>query len=149
MLKKAAILVLLLLGAHLNLTALVPAAAGQGPPPWWVGGGLLWPFFADTGTLLAAGGIRDVLTPILGITAAACLLLAAGALLGWLVPESWYRGLIVTGAVASVVVQVVWISAWAMLPLVVDAALLWLVIARHLTAGSVSEQAAVPAEGAQ
>ena len=86
MVKKASILVLLLLGAHLNLTALVPAAAGQGPPPWWVGGGLLWPFFADTGTLLPAGGIRDVLTPMLGITAAVCLLLAACAFLGWLVP---------------------------------------------------------------
>ena len=147
--KKASILVLLLLGAHLNLTALVPAAAGQGPPPWWVGGGLLWPFFADTGTLLPAGGIRDVLTPILGIAAAACLLLAAGALLGWLVPESWFRGLIVTGAVASIVVQVVWISGWAVLPLVVDAALLWLVFARHLTAGSLRRQAAVPAGGAR
>ena len=56
--RRASILVLLLLGAHLNLTALVPAAAGQGPPPWWVGGGLLWPFFLDTATLLPAGGIR-------------------------------------------------------------------------------------------
>jgi hypothetical protein len=149
MFKKATILVLLLLGAHLNLTALVPAAAGQGPPPWWVGGGLLWPFFADTGTLLPAGGIRDVLTPVLGITAAACLLLAAGALVGWLVPGSWFRGLIVSGAVASIVVQAVWISGWAVLPLVVDAALLWLVFARGLTAGSLRRQAAVPAGGAQ
>ncbi len=149
MFKKAAILVLLLLGAHLNLTALVPAAAGQGPPPWWVGGGLFWPFFADTSTLLPAGGVRDVLTPILGITAAACLLLAAGALLGWVVPGSWFRGLIVTGAVASIVVQVVWISGWAVLPLIVDAALLWLVFAQRLTAGSLRRQAAVPAEGAQ
>ena len=149
MLKKASILVLLLLGAHLNLTALVPAAAGQGPPPWWVGGGLLWPFFADTGTLLPAGGIRDVLTPILGITAAACLLLAAGALLGWVVPGSWFRWLIVTGAVTSIVVQVVWVSGWAVLPLVVDAALLWLVFARRLTAGSLRRQAAVPAGGAR
>jgi hypothetical protein len=30
--------VLLLLGAHLNLTALVPLQFGATPPPWWVGG---------------------------------------------------------------------------------------------------------------
>jgi len=149
MFKKASILALLLLGAHLNLTALVPAAAGQGPPPWWVGGGLLWPFFADTGTLLPAGGIRDVLTPMLGITAAVCLFLAAGAFLGWLVPASWFRGLIVTGAVASIVLQVVWISGWAVLPLAIDAALLWLVFGLHLTAGSRRGRASVPAERAQ
>ena len=56
---KAALTIALLLGAHLNLTALVPAAPGQGSPPWWVGGGLFWPFFADTSTLLPAGGLRD------------------------------------------------------------------------------------------
>jgi len=148
MFKKASILVLLLLGAHLNLTALVPAAAGQGPPPWWVGGGVLWPFFADTSTLLPAGGIRDVLTPIIGIAAAVCLFLAAGAFLGWLVPASGFRGLVVTGAVASMVLQVVWISGWAVLPLAIDAAVLWLVFGLHLTAGSRRGRASVPAERA-
>ena len=132
--KTASTLVLLLLGAHLSLTALVPAAAGQGPPPWWVGGGILWPFFADTSTLVPAGDLRDILTPVLGITAAACFLLAAGAFLGWLVPRSWLRGLIVTGVAASVVLQVAWLSAWVILPLAVDAALLWLVFGLHLTA---------------
>ncbi len=145
MFKRISILALLLLGAHLNLTALVPAAAGQGPPPWWVGGGVLWPFFADTATLLPAGGVRDVLTPILGITAALCLVLAAGSWLGWVVPASWFRGLVVTGVVASIVVQVVWVSGWAVLPLAVDAALLWLVVTRRVTAGSLRRQAAVPA----
>jgi hypothetical protein len=147
--KKAPILALLLLGAHLNLTALVPAAAGQGPPPWWVGGGLLWPFFADTGTLLPAGGIRDVLTPILGITAALCLLLAACAFLHWLVPAPWFRGLVVTGAVTSIALQVVWISGWAVLPIAVDAALLWMVFGLHLTAGSRRGRASVSAERAR
>lgn len=147
--KRISILALLLLGAHLNLTALVPAAAGQGPPPWWVGGGVLWPFFADTATLLPAGGIRDVLTPILGITAALCLVLAAGAYLGWVVPGSWLRGLVVTGVVASVVVQVVWISGWAVLPLLVDAALLWLVVTGRMTAAGARKRAAVPAGDAR
>jgi hypothetical protein len=132
--RKIVIAVLLLLGAHLNLTALVPAAAGQGPPPWWVGGGVLWPFFLDTATLLPAGGIRDVLTPILGITAAVCLTLAAGALLGWIVPKAWLRPLVLAGVVTSVALQVVWISGWAVLPLAVDAVLLWAVLAARTPA---------------
>jgi hypothetical protein len=38
---RKVLFVLLLLGAHLNLTALVPLQAGDAPPPWWVGGMLL------------------------------------------------------------------------------------------------------------
>ena len=49
------ILVLLLLGAQFNLTALVPLQAGDPPPPWWVGGRLLWPFAVQTHTLLPPG----------------------------------------------------------------------------------------------
>ncbi len=147
--KTASILVLLLLGAHLNLTALVPAAAGQGPPPWWVGGGIFWPFFADSSTLVSAGDLRNILTPVLGVTAAMCLLLAACALLGWLVPGSWLRGLIVAGAVASIVLQVAWLSGWAVLPLAVDAALLWLVFGLRLTAGRQRRRVAVQGERAQ
>jgi hypothetical protein len=126
--NRASILILLLLGAHLSLTALVPAAAGQGPPPWWVGGGLLWPFFLDTATLLPAGGIRDVVTPLFGIAAATCLLLAAGALLGRVVPRAWFRGLVVTGAALSIALQVIWISGWAVLPLAVDLALILVIV---------------------
>jgi hypothetical protein len=136
MTKMASILVLLLLGAHLNLTALVPAAAGQAPPSWWVGGGLLWPFFADTTTLVPAGGLRDTLTPLLGTAAAACLLLAACALLGWLVPGPWFQWLIVTGAALSIILQVVWLSGWIVLPLLVDAVLLWTVFAAQATVGT-------------
>jgi hypothetical protein len=128
-----AVLVLLLLAAQLNLTAIVPAAAGQGPPPWWVGGGLLWPFFADTKTLLPPGGALDTLTPILGITAATCFLLAAAALLGWWVPGAWFTWLIVVGAILSVALHVIWLSGWAVLPLVVAAALIWLAIGMQLT----------------
>lgn len=43
--------ILLLLAAHLNLTALVPLQEGDDPPPWWVGGRLLWPFAEETDTL--------------------------------------------------------------------------------------------------
>ncbi len=131
--RKTLIAVLLLLGAHLNLTALVPAAAGQGPPPWWVGGGVLWPFFLDSATLLPGGGVRDVLTPILGITAACCLMLAAAALFGWIVPKAWLRPLVLAGVVASAALQLVWISGWAVLPLAVDAALVWITWAERPT----------------
>jgi hypothetical protein len=131
-----AMLVLLLLAAQLNLTALVPAAAGQGPPPWWVGGGLLWPFFRDTRTLLPPGDALDTLTPILGIVAATAFLLASAALLGWGVPPSWFTWLVVVGAVSSLVLHVVWFSGWAVLPLLVALALLWAVFGLHAPVAS-------------
>jgi hypothetical protein len=123
----------LLLAAHLNLTALVPAAAGQAPPPWWVGGRLIWPFGLDTRTLLPPGGAVDTLTPILGIASAVFFLLAAAALLHWLVPAGWLPGLVVAGAACSLVLQVVWISPWAALPLLVDGALLWALLSTHVS----------------
>ncbi len=125
--EKVVSIGLLLVGAQVNLSALVPAAPGQAAPPWWVGGGLLWPFFNDTRTLLPAGGLRDTLTPIFGIVAAVCFVLAAAAVLGWHVPSAWAPWLIVTGAVFSIALQVIWFSGWAVLPLLVDVALLWAV----------------------
>jgi hypothetical protein len=127
------VLLVLLFAAHINLTALVPAAAGQAPPPWWVGGRLVWPFGLDTQTLLPAGGLVDTLTPVLGIASAVFFLMAAGALLHWIVPGSWLGGLIVAGAVCSLVLQVVWISPWAVLPLLVDGVLLWALLSTRVS----------------
>ena len=123
--------------AHLNLTALVPAAADQAPPPWWVGGRLVWPFGLDTQTLLPAGDAVGALTPILGIASAAFFLLAAAApcCTGWCRPP-WFVGLVVAGAACSLVLQVVWISPWAVLPLLVDGALLWALLGMHVSAAS-------------
>lgn len=129
-------LVLLLLGAQLNLTAIVPLQAGDQPPPWWVGGRLLWPFGVETRTLLPPGDLLNTLTPILAIASAIFFLLAAGALLRWLVPEGWFRWLIVAGALLSIVLQVIWFSGWALLPLLVDVALLWVVFGQHVTVDS-------------
>ena len=126
------VLSLLLFAAHINLTALVPAAAGQAPPPWWVGGRLIWPFGLDTRTLLPSGGLVDTLTPILGIASAMFFLLAAGALLHWL-PAPWFVALLVAGASCSVVLQVVWISPWAILPLLLDGVLLWAFLGSRLS----------------
>ena len=130
---KILVVCALLLAAHLNLTALVPAAAEQAPPPWWVGGRLIWPFGLDTRTLLPAGGAVDTLTPILGIASAVLFLLAAAALLHWLVPVAWLPGLVVAGVSCSLVLQVVWISPWAILPLLVDGALLWALVSTHVS----------------
>jgi len=130
------ILILLLLGAQLNLTALVPLQAGDPPPPWWVGGRLLWPFAVETSTVLPPGDVLNTLTPILAIASAISFLLAAAALLRWVVPGKWFRGLIVVGAGLSIVLQVIWFSGWAILPLLVDAVLLWAVFGRRITVGS-------------
>ena len=127
------ILSLLLFAAHINLTALVPAQAGQAPPPWWVGGRLAWPFGLDTRTLLPAGNLVDALTPLLGIASAALFLLAAAALLHWLVPAQWFLALVVAGACCSVVLQVVWLSPWAILPLLLDGVLLWAFLGSRLS----------------
>ncbi|MGH8945582.1 MAG: hypothetical protein ACRDVL_05490 [Acidimicrobiia bacterium] len=127
------LLLLLLLGAQLNLSALVPLQAGQAPPTWWVGGKLLWPFAVETRTLLPPGDALNTLTPILAGTSAACFLLAAAALLRWIVPGHWFSWLIVAGAVLSMVLQVIWFSGWAILPLLVNIALLWAVFGRHIT----------------
>ncbi len=126
------VLIALLLGAQLNLTALVPAAKGQAAPPWWVGGRLIWPFGLDTPTLLH-GDALTTLTPLLGIGSAVLFLMAAAALLDWVVPASWFPWLIAAGAVCSIALQIVWVSPWAVLPLLVDAALLWAVFGMRIT----------------
>jgi len=130
---KALIVFGLLLAAHLNLTALVPTAAGQASPPWWVGGRLAWPFAADTHTLVH-GNALTTLTPLLAIASAAFFVLAAGAVLDWVVPAQWAAGLLFAGAACSLVLQVVWISPWAVLPLLMDGVLLWAALAPQMTA---------------
>ncbi len=127
------VLALLLLGAQLNLTALVPLQAGQAAPVWWVGGMLLWPFSAQTRTLLPPGDLLNTLTPVLAIGSAMAFVLAAAALLRWWAPESWFALLVVTGVVLSLPLQIIWFSGWAVLPILVDAVLLWAVFGQHLT----------------
>ena len=129
------VLVLLLLSVQLNLSAIVPLQAGGAPPPWWVGGRLLWPFAAETRTLVAPGDALNTITPILAIGSAALFLLAAAALLRWIVPESWFPWLILAGAVLSIALQVIWLSGWSILPLLVDVALLWAVLGQRITVG--------------
>lgn len=127
-----AALIAVLLGAQLNLTALVPAAKGQAAPPWWVGGRLIWPFGLDT-TPLLGGDALTTATPLLAIASGVLFAMAAAALLGWYVPAPWFPWLVAAGAVCSIVLQVVWFSPWAVLPLLLDAALLWAVLVMRVS----------------
>ena len=129
------ILVLLLLGAQLNLSAIVPLQLGDSPAPWWVGGRLLWPFGLETRTLLQ-GDLLDTVTPILAIASTIFFLMAAAALLRWRVPGEWFPWLTAVGGVLSILLQVIWFSGWAIFPLIVDVALLWLIFGQHITVRS-------------
>lgn len=128
-------LVLLLLGAHLNLAAIVPLQPGDPSPPWWVGGRLIWPFAVETRTLIPAGDLLNTLTPILAFTSAIAFLLAVAILLRWRRWRQWFRGFVVAGVVLSVALQVIWFTGWAVLPLLVDAALMWTVFGQRVTVG--------------
>ncbi|MFZ5825355.1 MAG: hypothetical protein ACOY94_13730 [Bacillota bacterium] len=129
-------LFLLLLGAHFNLSGLVPLKAGQEPPPWWVGGRLIWPFAEETRTLLPPGDALNTFTPILSVGSALLFLLAAAALLRWAVPAAWFPWLIVAGAILSIALQSIWFTGWAAAPLLVDVVLLWAVFGKHMTVSS-------------
>lgn len=128
-------LVLLLLGAHLNLAALVPLQPGDPSPPWWVGGRLIWPFAVETRTLLPAGDLLGTLTPILAVGSAIAFLLAAAILMRWLPWRRWFRGLVVAGVVLSIALQLIWFTGWAVLPLLVNMLLLWALFGQRATVG--------------
>ena len=129
------ILALLLLGAQLNLSAIVPLQIGDSAAPWWVGGGLLWPFGLETRTLLQ-GDLLNSVTPILAIASTIFFLMATAALLRRRVPSEWFPWLSVAGVGLSIVLQVIWFSGWAIFPLIVDIALLWLILGQHVTVSS-------------
>jgi len=135
------VLVLLLLGAHLNLSALVPLQIGDPAPPWWVGGRVIWPFAEETNTLLS-DELVGTLTPMLAIASALCFLLAAAALLRWRVSGQWFPLLLVGGAVLSIALQVIWFTGWAILPILVDIALLWAVFRMGITVDRVRDKTA-------
>jgi len=129
-------LILVLLGAQFSLTALVPLQPGDVPAPWWVGGRLLWPYAVETRTLIPAGDLLNTITPITAILSGLLLLMAAAALLRWLVPAKWFRGLMIAGAVLGIVLQIIWFTEWAILPILVYLVLLWAVFVKNITVDS-------------
>lgn len=128
---RALLIGLLLLGAQLNLSALVPLQDGDPEPPWWVGGRLLWPFAEDTNTLLVSGDLLNVVTPILAILSAVCFLLAALMVFRRRAHNNRFLWLVGIAVGCSVILQVVWFTGWAILPLLIDAVLLWLMFGKH------------------
>src|SRR3712207_3270107 len=119
---------LLLLGAHLSLTAFVPTEAGKN----WVG----WPFAVDTQPALpGVGGLPQqggsALTPLIAGIAGLCLLAAVASFFGWLVPTSWWKPLVVAGTVASIALFLLYLGPFSVLPIVIDVVLLWGIFAQQ------------------
>lgn len=131
-----AMLLLLLVGAQVNVSWFASTPAGQQPPPWWVGGRLLWPYVQDAQTLVPQTGWGVLLTVVLAAGAGLLLLLAAAALLRWWVPERWFGPVVVAGAIMSIALQVIHLSVWSVFPLLVAAVLLYVVLGLHWTVSS-------------
>lgn len=133
---RIVLLVLLLLGAQFSATAFVPAGAGKG----WI----LWPFAADSKSLLGfVGGVPQqsggIFAPILAALAslsALGFLAAAACLFGLLIPETWWPILVAASAILSLLLQVLYIGPLAILPMVVDGVLLWGVFVQHWSVAS-------------
>ncbi len=127
-----AILLLLLFGAQFSFTAFAPADNGKA---WF-----LWPFAADSrpwlgfiGGLPQQGGSSIV--PIIAGIAGLCFLGAVLGLLGWFVPPTWWRPLVIVASFASLILFVVYFSPWAIAPIVVDLILLWGVFGQNWSVG--------------
>ena len=112
------------------------AAAQRASQPDGAGAAPAGPFAIEMRTLIAPGTTLDAITPLLGIASGVFFLLAAAALMRWLVPAAWFPWLVVAGAVLSIVLQVIWFSGWAVLPLLLDVVLLWAVFGQHITVSS-------------
>ena len=113
------VIILLVLGAHFNLTAFAPTQPGKG----WI----LWPFAADSKPALspstkafalpsAGGAVTALLAGVAGLGYLASIL----ALLGWLIPASWWPALPVTAATASILLYLLYLSRWSILPILID-----------------------------
>ncbi len=123
------VIVLLLLAAHFSLTALVPGQAGKAV--------FYWPFATDTVPMLGLfGAYPNPLTQLLSVTAGVAFLAAVLALLGWLIPASWWMPLVLVGVIASFALFLVYASPLAILPLLLNLLLLWGIFFQHWTANS-------------
>jgi hypothetical protein len=128
---RIVVLVLLLLGAQFSATAFAPAAAGKG----W----LIWPFAADSKSLLgfvggvpqqSGGGFTPVLAVLAGLSTLG-FLAAAASLFGILVPATWWPILVPASTILSLLLQILYIGPLVILPILVDGVLLWGVFIQH------------------
>ena len=119
---RTIVIVLLVLGAHFNLTAVVP-----GPKAL-----IYWPFGADTKPLLAMlGAYPNSPTQLLSMLAGASFIAALLALLGWLVPANWFAPLVIVAVAASVLLYGLYFGTFALLPIAIDLVLAWGVLSQH------------------
>lgn len=126
---KWLLVTLLLVQAHFCASYLVPLDA-EGQRTF---GGLLrwlWPWadgdHGPLGTVTAGSGF-PVAGFFVAVTAAALFIASALAVLGWLVPTDWWRGLAGIGAVLSLVLLVLFLSPTKILPMLGDLLVLALV----------------------
>ena len=114
--------VLLVVGAHFSLTALIP-----GPKALFY-----WPFGPESKPIIGVGA--GIFRPLLAVIAGVCLLAAAAALFGLIVPEGWFMPLAIVGSAASILLYVLYLSVYSIIPIAIDAILLWGVLAQQWTA---------------
>lgn len=124
---KAVVLIVLVLAAHFSLTPFAPGKAGEGK--------FYWPFAADTRSWLPfIGGLPaqsgSIVTPLLAGIAGLAFLAAAASLLGWFIPATWFRPLVIAGAAASTLLYVFYIGPFAILPLALNAVILWILLSQ-------------------
>lgn len=124
------VLVLLILAAHFSLTVFAPSPAGKAA--------FYWPWAADSHSFVPdIGGMpqqgASVVTPALAGIGGLCLLMAALALLGIVVPAAWGVPLIIVGAMASIALFVLYLSPLALLPIALNLILLWGVFLQNWT----------------
>lgn len=129
---KYLVLVLLILAAHFSLTPFAPAPSGQAR--------FYWPFAAEARSWLPfTGGLPNqsgsILTPLLAGLAGLAFLAAAASLLGWAVPSSWFRTLLVVAVSASALLFTLYFGPYAILPLALDVVLMWGILSQEWSTG--------------
>lgn len=118
------VVVLLVVGAHFSLTALIP-----GPKALFY-----WPFGPESKPIVEFGA--GLPTKLLSIVAGVCLLAAAAALFGLIIPEAWFVPLVVVGSIASILLYVLYLGVYSIIPVAIDAILLWGMLAQQWTVAS-------------
>jgi hypothetical protein len=121
------LLVGLLLLAHglIHLSYVAPAPSpGAGRPEWPFDMAKSW---LVTNLGMSAGLIRPLGT-LLVVVVAVTLGAAGLATLGVLVPQEWWKTLVIAGAVLSAVTLAIFFHLWIVLGIVIDGVLLYLVV---------------------
>jgi len=102
------------------------------PAPPKTAGGPEWPFELTRSWLVTGLQLDPAIARVLGVALIAVtstLLVAAGlATVGWLVPPSWWSGLVVSGAALSMLTLALYFHPWLILGVAIDGALLWAVL---------------------